>query len=382
MPVAILEEDWSAAIALLAPHREAAAADPLAWLRARPALVTQCLHAIRIERMNLAAGALYGMPAVSPAPRSLAELFNTYIDTDGFKYELAALLAGERRYDHARDQCDADGDMRHLQLALLLPDINGAGDGKALASLVDITELKRLSAELDSSLASVRRANRELETFTYSVSHDLKAPLRGLDGYSQLLLQRCAHLLDDEGRGFLQRILAAVKQMAQLTDDLLAYARLERQPQDLHRLSLLALVQSVLADCGAELASRGVVPQLELPDLMLHADLQALRLALRNLVDNALKFSSASAQPALTIGASVQPDCISLWVRDNGLGFDMKYHDRIFKIFQRLNRAEDFAGTGIGLAIVSKAMERMGGRVRAESAPGQGATFYLELPAE
>ena len=155
-------------------------------------------------------------------------------------------------------------------MAKALPAMDAGGDGTALASLVDVTELQRLSAELDASLAEARRAHRELETFTYSVSHDLKAPLRGLDGYSQLLLSRHAAQLDEEGRHFLQRIRTAAQQMAQLTDDLLAYARLERRTQALGAKSSLssdavcmpsavlpaALTRKNCADCRLPMASR------------------------------------------------------------------------------------------------------------------------------
>ncbi|OGA98566.1 MAG: hypothetical protein A3E25_18045 [Burkholderiales bacterium RIFCSPHIGHO2_12_FULL_69_20] len=380
VPMAIVEEDWSEAIALLAPHRAAAAADPHAWLQAQPALVATCLQAIRLVRLNPAAAALYGLHADDDAPHRLAELFAMYDSAEGFVDELTALLAGRRRHDHARTLRRADGELRHVQLALALPTMDPGGDGTALASLVDVTELQRLSAELDASLAEARRAHRELETFTYSVSHDLKAPLRGLDGYSQLLLSRHAAQLDEEGQHFLQRIRGAAQQMAQLTDDLLAYARLERRTQALGAVGLGALVKSVLADCADERERRGVVLTLDLPVVTLRADVEALKLALRNLVDNALKFSTTTPTPVLAIGAEGIDGRVRLWVRDNGVGFDMGFHDRIFQIFQRLHRAEDYPGTGVGLAIVAKAMERMGGRAWAESAPGQGATFYLELP--
>lgn len=380
VPMAIVEEDWRGAIALLAPHRAAAAVDPQAWLLAHPELVSRCLQVIRVVRLNPAAAALYGLPCDDDAPRRLADLFAVYDSSEDFGDELAALLVGQRRYDRARQLRRADGELRHVQLALALPAMDEGSDGTALASLFDVTELKRLSAELDTSLAEARRAHRELETFSYSVSHDLKAPLRGLDGLSQLLLGRHAAQLDEPGQQLVQRIRAAARQMVQLTDDLLAYARLERRTQALGAVGLPALVKSVLADCADELDHRGVVPQLDLPQVILRADVESLKLALRNLVDNALKFSATVPAPALAIGGDFAGDRVRLWVRDNGVGFDMGHHDRIFQIFQRLHRAEDYPGTGIGLAIVGKAMERMGGRAWAESTPGQGATFFLELP--
>ena len=379
-PTALIEEDWLGAIALLMPHRQAAAADPQAWLRTQPQLVAQCLRAVRVVRMNPAAAVLYGIEPGADAPRLLADLFAAYDDAEGFADELASLLAGHARHDQPRHLRRGDGGSRYVQLALSLPSMDEGSDGVALASLVDVTELRRLSTELDASLAQARRANRELETFTYSVSHDLKAPLRGLDGYSQMLLRRYGDQLDEEGQDFLRRIRAAARQMGQLTDDLLAYARLERSEQLLEPLQLLDLVQSVLATSADELDRRHVVPDVAVPPLRVRADAKALTVALRNLVDNALKFSAQSAAPQMAIGAEATAGKVRLWVRDNGVGFDMGFHDRIFQIFQRLQRAEDYAGTGVGLAMVAKAMERMGGSVWAQSAPGHGATFFLELP--
>ena len=388
VPMAIVEEDWSETMALLQPHRAAAAADPGAWLRGHPDVVAACMQAVHVVRLNPAAAALYGLAYDDHSQRSLTELFAVYDSSDGFTDELASLLAGKNRHDQLRNLRRADGGRRHVQLAVALPDLNHPGDGTALASLLDVTDLKRLSTELDLSLTHLRRAHRELETFTHSVSHDLKAPLRGLDGYSQLLLEHYGEQLDEEGRGFLRHIRGATRQMAQITDDLLAYARLERSEQTLGAVALDELVSAVLADVAGSLQHRHIVPALDVPPLAVWADSKGLKMVLRNLVDNAIKFSAAVGQPALTIGAEVQvaePGVagtrVRLWVRDNGVGFDMGFHDRIFQIFQRLHRAEDFPGTGVGLAMVAKAMDRMGGRVWAQSTPGQGAIFYLELPA-
>ena len=170
--------------------------------------------------------------------------------------------------------------------------------------------------------------------------------------------------------------------MGRLIDDLLACSRLERQAQDLTRLPLAPLVTHVLSAFQDELQRRGIVPRLDLPDVAVRAAAAglALALALRNGVDNALKFMARSDQPQLSIRAQVTDTAVLVSVQDKGIGFDMKLHDRIFQIFQRLQRAEDYPGTGVGLAMVAKAMERMGGRCWADSQPGQGATFHLQLP--
>lgn len=260
-----------------------------------------------------------------------------------------------------------------------------------IAVITDITdrqqaedEVRQLNATLEQRIkertAELEAKNKELESFTYSVSHDLKAPLRGIDGYSRLLLEDHAAQLDEEGRRFLATVRRAAGQMGQLIDDLLAYSRLERRAWQTESVDLPALIDALLVQRREEIAAAGVLVQVELAVTRVHCDADGLCLALRNLLDNALKFSRGATPPRLEIASRAGGLGTLLTVRDNGVGFDMKFHDRIYDIFQRLHRAEDYPGTGIGLAIVRKAMQRMAGRTYAESCPGQGATFYLEIP--
>jgi light-regulated signal transduction histidine kinase (bacteriophytochrome) len=222
--------------------------------------------------------------------------------------------------------------------------------------------------------------NKELESFTYSVSHDLKAPLRGIDGYSQLLQQECSGGLNEEGRGFVKNIRQGAEQMNCLIEDLLDYSRMERRPLQSRVVDLPGLVQAVVAERGDEIRRLGAELRLDVPAVKLNVDRDGLAVVLRNLLENALKFHRPGALPIVEFGGRDADNAVILWVRDNGIGFDMKFHERIFEIFQRLQRSEEYPGTGIGLALVRKAMSRLGGRVWAESIPGQGATFYLELP--
>ncbi|EXI77199.1 MAG: Phytochrome-like protein cph1 [Candidatus Accumulibacter appositus] len=264
-------------------------------------------------------------------------------------------------------------------------------DGGALAVIRDITERKRMEDEirqLNADLeARVRQrtdeldaANRELQTFTYSVSHDLKAPLRGIDGYSRLLLDAYHDQLGDEGQLFIDNVRAGVAHMSRLIEDLLAYSRLERSNLHSRTLDLSAQLSSCLENYAAEVAACGMVVEVAvLPGLSIHADSDGLNMVLRNLIDNALKFSRKSQPPSLAISATQTDESVILAFKDNGIGFDMRFHERIFEIFQRLQRAEEYPGTGVGLAIVYKALQRMGGRIWAESAPGQGACFYVQL---
>lgn len=238
---------------------------------------------------------------------------------------------------------------------------------------------QRLEERVRQRTGELEAKNRELETFSYSVSHDLKTPLRGIDGYSRLLQSDYASKLDEEGRTFLTNIRQGVNRMSQLIDDLLAYTHLERREITSTQIEARELIEKIIAEHQKEPQNK-VTFQLELPDLSVHADRESLAQALRNLIDNAVKFSCHVSEPRVEIGGwEDRKNCV-LWVRDNGIGFDMKYADRIFEIFNRLNRDEEYPGTGVGLALVRKAMERMGGHVWAESFPGQGATFYLEVP--
>jgi PAS domain S-box-containing protein len=229
--------------------------------------------------------------------------------------------------------------------------------------------------------AQLLQANQELEAFSYTVSHDLKAPLRGIDGYSQLLMEDYAERLDEDGRQFVQRIRDGVRIMGDLIGDLLEYSRMERRDMSHDPVAVQPLVQQVLAGYEADIRQQGVCVDVSLPPVTLVLDPEGMAVVLRNLVGNAIKFSRDSHPPRITIGGERLEGRYRLWVRDNGIGFDMKYHDRVFAMFQRLHRAEDFSGTGVGLALVAKAVQRMDGRVWAQSAPGEGATFYLEFSA-
>ncbi len=266
------------------------------------------------------------------------------------------------------------------------------GGSRYSGTLLDITALKRAQIALQQTNAELERrvaerteqlsvANRELEAFTYTVSHDLKAPLRGIDGYSQLLEEEYGPTLDDDARGFIVRIRRGVGQMSALINDLLAYSRMERRTLDPQTMNLHATVARVLDEFGADLERSGARVAVNVPEISLMTDREGLAVVLRNLVGNALKFAQPGQPPQVEVGARREGDRHLVWVRDQGVGFDMKYHDRIFGIFQRLQRAEDYPGTGVGLALVAKAMQRMGGRVWAESEPGQGATFFLEFPS-
>ncbi|ABB75590.1 PAS/PAC sensor signal transduction histidine kinase [Nitrosospira multiformis ATCC 25196] len=261
--------------------------------------------------------------------------------------------------------------------------------GLAFLTIKDITERKQaeealrdakvnLEYKVNERTAQLLAKSKELENFCYSVSHDLRAPLRGIAGYSRLLLENYYERLDEEGRSFLTNVRSATKHMTDLIEDLLSYSKLERRKLSSMVIRLPAFVSKVLAQFGDNL--QNVRLTVSMDDFHVRADPDGLAIALRNLVDNAVKFSIHAPEPTIEIRAWTSDSNCILCVRDNGIGFDMRFYDKIFEIFQRLQRAEEYPGTGIGLAMVQKAMERMGGRVWAESQVGAGAVFYLQLP--
>ena len=245
-------------------------------------------------------------------------------------------------------------------------------------------DLDRLNAELEERItartAALNSKSRELEAFAYSVAHDLKAPLRGIDGYSRLLLAEHAANLDEEGRSYLWTIHGSTEEMSQLIDDLLEYSRLERREFECGVVELAPLIKSVVEQIKRESLETSIDFVVNVNGGSVLGDRNGLTQALRNYLDNAMKFTGRVSHPRIEVGSKETAEHHLIWVRDNGVGFDMKDHDRIFNIFQRLNPDEEYSGTGIGLAIVRKAMERMGGRAWAESEAGHGATFYLEIP--
>jgi len=262
----------------------------------------------------------------------------------------------------------------------------------------DITEQKRAEAALRDSEQALRHlnedlerrvaertgeleeANRELESFSYSVSHDLRAPLRHITGFAQLLERRAKGVLDEVSLGYLKTISDAAKEGGKLVDDLLAFSRMGRAEMRLVSVPLAEVLSEVQRELAPEYASRaidwkiGTLPRVQ-------ADPSLLRLAVKNLVANAIKYTRGRDEAHIEIDARIEEGDVHVWVRDDGVGFDMQYVDKLFGVFQRLHTVEEFEGTGIGLANVRRIINRHGGRVWAEGQVGAGATFHFTLPA-
>lgn len=240
-------------------------------------------------------------------------------------------------------------------------------------------ELVEGTRQLESANRQMEVANKELEAFSYTVSHDLRAPLRHLSGFVDLLINRNSSGLDAKSRHYLEVIAGAARTMGILIDDLLAFARMGRTEMMNTPVNLDSMITALREELQPSLAGREISWDVDrLP--MVTGDPELLKLVLANLIDNALKYTRNRPQARIAITADTAGDEVIFSVRDNGVGFDMKYQDKLFGLFQRLHHANEFEGTGVGLASVRRIIQRHGGRVWAEGAVGEGAAFYFTLP--
>jgi signal transduction histidine kinase len=333
---------------------------------------------------------------------------------DAARASMSRFLERQRQLDvvSARDHAEARGAMRQVFLAGLLANIAAAGAMawffsagivQRLAIVVENTRrLEReetlhpraggtdeiaqlddrfhdMAAALEQGRRALELTNRELDAFSYSVSHDLRAPLRAVSGYARMLEEDYGAQVDGEGRRFLQTIRREAQRMGQLIDDLLAFSRLGRNALQVTNVDMTAVAREILPDVLRTTEARVEVEVQELPQA--RGDRNMLRQVLVNLLTNAVKFSARNPKARVTVGASAADGENVYWVRDNGVGFDMRYAEKLFGVFQRLHAANEFEGTGVGLAIVQRVIHRHGGRVWAEAKEGEGACFSFALPA-
>lgn len=228
--------------------------------------------------------------------------------------------------------------------------------------------------------AQLEAANRDLESFSYSVSHDLRAPLRAIDGFSRIILEDYSYKIDGEGQRYLNIIRYNTQRMGQLIDDLLAFSRLGRKQTEKSQVNMHELAQTAFEEAFLEKREgNSVIFELS-PLPIIYGDRNMLRQVMLNLFSNALKFTRYKEKALIQVGYQIEEEEIIYYIADNGVGFDMQYSDKLFSVFQRLHSTEEFEGTGVGLAIVQRIIQRHGGRTWAKSKPNQGATFYFALP--
>jgi signal transduction histidine kinase len=240
-------------------------------------------------------------------------------------------------------------------------------------------ELARTTEMARKQAAELEAVNRDLESFSFSVSHDLRAPLRTIEGYSRILQDNCGDTLSDENKRVLEKILQSARRMGTLIEDLLAFSQLGRQPISAAEIDMDALASEVVDELRSVPGQQ--VPQCTLKPLPVGwGDRSLIRQVWFNLLSNAIKFTGARETPLIELGGSSEDARNIYYVKDNGAGFDMRYYSKLFGVFQRLHSEREFPGTGVGLAIVQRVVVRHGGNAWAESKPDKGATFYFALP--
>jgi PAS domain S-box-containing protein len=239
-----------------------------------------------------------------------------------------------------------------------------------LLAIEDVTERREM--------VDLKKAYAELDAFAYSVSHDLRAPLRGIDGWSLALLEEYKDKLDEQGRGYIDLVRSETQVMGRLIDDLLTFSRQSRSEMDHRRLDMTAMAQTIVSRLHQQSPSLQADFVIQ-PGLTALGDAALIDVVLNNLLDNAAKFSSKSPHPVIEFGRIDHEGTRAFFVRDNGVGFDMAYSNKLFGVFRRLHKSSEFPGTGIGLASVQRIINRHGGRIWAEAKVNEGATFYFTL---
>ena len=338
-----------------------------------------------ITYWNRGAQELYGWTAEEAIGKRTHQLLQTVfpVPIDAIRAEL--LRAG--RWEGELEKTKADGTQVVVASRWSLRRDEQERPVAVLETNNDITERKRtegeirkLNEELAKRTTELEAVNKELEAFAYSVSHDLRAPLRHMVGYTELLQKNASSILDEKSHRYMMTILESAKRMGNLIDDLLAFSRIGRAETQMTLVSLEQLVKEALSEVRQETDGRNIVWSIgALPNV--YGDRSMLRLVLVNLIANAIKFTHTRPQAEIEIGCTDgKEDEVVVFIRDNGVGFEMKYVNKLFGVFQRLHRAEEFEGTGIGLATVQRIIHRHGGRVWAEGVVDRGATFYFSVP--
>jgi PAS domain S-box-containing protein len=341
----------------------------------------------RIVEANPALANLLGKSPEQLIGRSFGALFVDGQDEDARSPGPEPLLEGV--YRATRVLKHGDGGTRQAQLTFAPVPGDIGQDIARLVQIEDVTDRLRAEAEVlalnrtlearvEARTRELTRANQELESFAYSVSHDLRAPLRAIDGFSRLLTERYGDRIDEEGREYLLRVRNAAGRMGTLIESLLKMARLARGGIKAVPLDLSRMAADIVAELRATEPERDVDIRIT-PGLQVEGDQSLVRSLLQNLLGNAWKFTCDCNDARIEFGISAGGE---FFVRDNGAGFPQEYADKLFRPFQRLHSQEEFAGHGIGLASVKRIVERHGGLIRAEGSPGEGATFFFTLPGE
>ena len=351
---------------------------------AEDAIIGEDLNAV-IQTWNAGAENIFGYKAEEVTGKSVSLLI-----PPGNLDEVPEILARIKKGEHIEnfETVRMRKDRTIIPVSLTLSAVKDASGRIIGASKIahDITERKRaekviveLNRNLTTRNSELVTANRELEAFSYSVSHDLRAPLRHISGYMELLTKNLGSQAGDKAKHYMTVITGASKKMNMLIDDLLAFSRMGRTDMKKTTVNIPGIVRDVIREMAPDIKDRDVEWKIgALPDV--HGDTNMLRLAIVNLISNAIKYTVPSSKAEIEIGCTEEAEEFIFFVKDNGVGFDMEYVDKLFGVFQRLHQGDEFEGTGIGLANVQRIISRHGGRTWAKGAVGQGAVFYFSIP--
>jgi PAS domain S-box-containing protein len=338
-----------------------------------------------IESLNFAAAELLR----NERQRALGSPAASYFDAESRPVFRAHLEHVHARGKHAIDLVLGNSAIgrRHVHLVSRLIRGESGDDPLCLSAAVDITERKtaeeeisRLNAALEQRVAQRTReledSNKDLESFIYSISHDLRAPLRNMAGFASIIADEYANQIPPEVHGFVKRILAGNEKMLHLVDDLLRFSRLGRKPLEVAEIDLNELLDEALGDLGSEMAGRDIQwERMQLP--IAECDRGLMRQVFVNLLSNAIKYTRTRRPAIIRISCETRGGERVIAIQDNGVGFDMQYVDKLFAVFQRLHVPSEFEGNGVGLAMVARILHRHGGRAYAEGRVGEGATFWF-----
>lgn len=384
-PISIWEENWADVIEAIRGLHAEGVMDFQSYFRDHPEFVRQMLNAVRIVNVNRATLTMFEAHDKADLLFSLETVFATPDTLPGFVGELLALASGKTIYSTEMALRTVSGKLIHCLLTMSFPNEESCST-IVLVGIMDITErkeaekrIRELNEDLHRQTLLLEEANAELESFSYSVSHDLRSPLRHIQGYVDMFERIVNGNLSEKGQHYLRTIREASTEMGELIDDLLDFSRTGRKEIHTTVVNLDTLVKEVIGKLEMSTRGRNITWKIEpLPFVL--CDQAMIRQVLRNLIENAVKYTKACNPAVIEIASAGEEEGYTIFsIRDNGTGFDMQYAHKLFGVFQRLHSSSEFEGTGIGLAIVRRIITRHGGRTWAEGQPGKGATFYFTL---